>query len=78
MTHPSNAGSGNPREDPETALGGADAVEKTSFVTGKGTEPERRGPAGGRKGKGAPNTALLIIATLLVLAVLVYFLPGLR
>ena len=47
-------GSTNPPEDqrrpdarpdlpnPEAALGGADAVEKTSYVTGSGTSPERR------------------------------------
>ena len=42
-----------------------------------GTEPEPRG-AGGRKEKGAPNVALLIIGTLFVLAVVIWFLPGLR
>jgi hypothetical protein len=75
MANPSDAGSGFPRRtnaDHEAQLGGADAVEKTSYVTGKGTEPERRAPAGDRKGKGAPNAALLIIGTLLVLAVLIY------
>jgi hypothetical protein len=29
---------------PEAALGGADDVEKTTYVTGSGTEPETRAP----------------------------------
>jgi hypothetical protein len=28
--------------NPEAALGGADDVQKTSYVTGSGTDPERR------------------------------------
>ena len=32
--------------DSETALGGADAVEKTSYVVGKGTDPEAMAPEG--------------------------------
>ena len=28
--------------NPETALGGADSVEKTTYVTGSGTSPEAR------------------------------------
>ena len=28
--------------NPEAALGGADDVQKTSYVTGSGTEPDRR------------------------------------
>ena len=37
--------------NPEAALGGADSVEKTTYVTGSGTEPggtERRGAHRGR------------------------------
>ena len=39
---PSEPGKPDPRQyrDPEAALGGADAVEKTTYVVGKGTEPE--------------------------------------
>jgi hypothetical protein len=32
--------------DSETALGGADAVEKTSYVVGKGTDPNALSPVG--------------------------------
>jgi hypothetical protein len=37
----------DPNEDLEAALGGADAVVGTTFVTGRGTEPEDHGPPGG-------------------------------
>jgi hypothetical protein len=30
--------------DPETALGGADAVEKTTYVVGAGTDPNATSP----------------------------------
>ncbi|MEO6865638.1 MAG: hypothetical protein ABI229_09300 [Gemmatimonadaceae bacterium] len=32
--------------DPETALGGADAVEKTTYVVGNGTDPNALSPIG--------------------------------
>lgn len=65
-------------DDPEAALGGADAVEKTTYVTGKGTDPDAQKasdtpsaqvPAGA--GQGA-TWAILIF--LVVGAVLVYLL----
>ena len=64
--------------NPETALGGADAVEKTTYVTGRGAEPEALGgdrgagaqvPAGG--GQGA---TWAVLAFLVISAVLVYLL----
>ena len=65
-------------KNPETALGGADAVEKTTYVTGRGTDPERRNPdeapiARVRAGSGQGAT-WAIIAFLLIAAVLVYLL----
>jgi hypothetical protein len=65
-------------KNPETALGGADAVEKTTYVTGRGTEPEGRTTDGAptaqvRAGAGQ-STTWIIIASLLVAAVLVYLL----
>ena len=36
--------------DSETAFGGADAVEKTTYVTGRGTDPNALSP------KGHPST----------------------
>jgi hypothetical protein len=60
-------------------LGGADAVEKTTYVTGSGTDPERRGSEGDkpvRKGEASSglNTTWVILALLFVGAVLVYVL----
>jgi hypothetical protein len=73
--------------NPETALGGADSVEKTTYVTGAGTEPEARIPEdpGRRKGEGgrtvptAPagggqRTVWAIVGLLVIGAVLVYLL----
>jgi len=64
--------------NPETALGGADAVEKTTYVTGKGTEPEARhqeGTASARVPSGSGHGATwVIIAFLAIAAVLVYVL----
>jgi hypothetical protein len=65
-------------KNPEAALGGADAVEKTTYVTGSGTEPEatapQRGPAARASTKSGPNTTWILIGALLVAAVLVYLL----
>jgi hypothetical protein len=65
-------------KNPETALGGADAVEKTTYVTGKGTDPSAQKPAGEpsarvRSGTGQGAT-WAIIAFLAIAAVLVYLL----
>ena len=66
------------RQRPEAALGGADAVEKTTYVTGRGTEPERTKsesapPVKGAAGTG-PSATWAIIVFLAVGAVLVYLL----
>ena len=64
--------------NPETALGGADAVEKTTYVTGRGTEPSASQPPGSpaaRVGAGAGQGATwAIVGFLVVAAVLVYLL----
>ena len=61
----------------EEPLGGADAVEKTTYVTGSGTEPETMQPAGVAAkvpaGSGQ-NATWIIIGLLFVGAVLVYLL----
>jgi hypothetical protein len=66
------------RQPPDVALGGADAVEKTTYVTGSGTEPERQGPSAEPARKGTadtgPSATWAIIVFLLVGAVLVYVL----
>jgi hypothetical protein len=65
-------------KNPETALGGADAVEKTTYVTGRGTEPEARAseetPSAKVPARSGPSTTWILIGALLVAAVLVYLL----
>jgi hypothetical protein len=62
-------------EHPEAQLGGADAVEKTTYVVGEGTEPDRR-PRGPYVARGASaggtNVAVWIVAGIAVLIALVY------
>jgi hypothetical protein len=65
-------------KNPETALGGADAVEKTTYVTGKGTDPSGQRPPGEpsarvKAGSGQGAT-WAIIAFFIIAAVLVYLL----
>jgi hypothetical protein len=73
-------GSSSPRdryENPETALGGADAVEKTTYVTGSGTDPQAIKPAGvaAAVGSGSGKSATwVVIGLLFAAAVLVYLL----
>jgi hypothetical protein len=81
MADDPTAGGSFPKDryrNPETALGGADAVEKTTYVTGKGTEPEAVKPvgatAGGVPAGGGKNATWVIIGLLLLAAVLVYLL----
>ena len=73
---PSDTPDDKSRAAPEAALGGADAVEKTTYVTGSGTEPERqrKAPASNLKGESgaAPNATWAILVFLAVAAVLVY------
>jgi hypothetical protein len=66
-------------EDPqsqESTVGGADAVQKTSYATGRGAEPEgqRRpgdAPAAAAVGFGAARGSLIVVA-LVVLGGLIY------
>jgi hypothetical protein len=58
--------------DAETALGGADAVEKTTYVVGHGTSPESRAREGqptevGRSGMSLLAWAAIAIAVLVAL-----------
>jgi hypothetical protein len=65
-------------KNPETALGGADSVEKTTYVTGRGTEPEGRtsaeSPTARVPSGSGLGTTWTIIGALIVAAVLVYLL----
>ncbi len=60
--------------DPETALGGADAVEKTTYVVGKGTDPNAMSPVGrpAEVGKRGMSPVLWGIIGLLLLILVVY------
>lgn len=46
MTRSTNEPPNPDLPDPETAYGGADAVEKTTYVVGEGTDPNARTPKG--------------------------------
>jgi hypothetical protein len=71
----------DPIADPEAAYGGADAVGKTTYVVGMGTDPDARpdGPviARVRPGGGANVIGWLVIA-LAILVALVYGVGVLR
>jgi hypothetical protein len=87
MTNPTPGGVPDDkyRQPPDVALGGADAVDKTTYVTGSGTEPEGRRDEAQRgrtepappaeKGAGTgPSATWAIVVFLAVGAVLVYLL----
>lgn len=75
-SRPGDAGGQFPADryrDPEAQLGGADAVEKTTYVTGKGTSPEARHPRGqpaatvpANPGRNAFFWIVLVVVVLLV------------
>ncbi len=65
-----------PNADAESVLGGADAVEKTTYVVGDGTDPSARTPIGRPPGVGStwfnPLLWLLVLIAALVSAVYVF------
>jgi hypothetical protein len=78
MTNPggTEGGAGRGKERlPEAELGGADAVEKTTYVVGDGTDPEAR-PSGPYIARGAatsgPSVTLWVVGTVAALIALVY------
>ena len=58
---------------PEVEFGGADSVQKTSFVRGAGTEPNRvsKGPIAAVPSS-APSELILVIAVLAIVVVILY------
>jgi hypothetical protein len=60
--------------DPEAQLGGADSIEKTTYVVGKGTDPEARsnGPSATVASRGAPLIVAIVLIALMVLVALAY------
>ena len=63
-----------PSADAESMLGGADAVEKTTYVVGDGTDPNARTPVGRPPGVGHTrfNGLLWVIVLIAVLVAAVY------
>ncbi|MEO8946577.1 MAG: hypothetical protein ABI338_08760 [Gemmatimonadaceae bacterium] len=62
--------------DSETALGGADAVEKTTYVVGHGTSPEAEAPLGepasvGRTGYSPIFWIAIVVAVLIAIVYLI-------
>jgi hypothetical protein len=64
----------DPEPSPDVAFGGADAVEKTTYVVGEGTDPEARptGPYVARDAAGAGGVAIWIVGGVAALVALVY------
>ena len=63
--------------DSEAQLGGADAVEKTTYVVGSGTDPEARARPGVPSARTpARRSALLWVVLLVAAAVAVVYLAG--
>jgi hypothetical protein len=66
--------------DAEAELGGADNVEKTTYVVGKGTDPNARkgdGPSA-TVSSGAPKMVAVVVAVLVVLVAIAYLIGALR
>jgi len=66
-------------DDAEAQLGGADSVEKTTYVTGSGTSPEaraRKGVPSARVGSGGVRNVAMWIAIALMLMIVARYLFG--
>jgi hypothetical protein len=65
---------GGPERNREAELGGADAVEKTTYVVGEGADPEARptGPYVARGAAGSGSVAGWIVGAIAALIALVY------
>jgi hypothetical protein len=67
--------------DAEAQLGGADSVEKTTYVVGKGTDPNARkgeGPSATVSSRGAPMMVAIVVIVLVVLVALAYLIGVMR
>lgn len=71
----------NRYRDAEAELGGADDVEKTTYVVGEGTDPnarKRAEPAARGVGRGAPMMVLIVVVVLAVLVAVAYMIGLMR
>ena len=67
--------------DPEAQLGGADSIEKTTYVVGKGTDPNARkgdGPSATVSGRGAPMMVFAVVGVLVLLVAIAYLIGIMR
>jgi hypothetical protein len=74
MTTPEPGTPGRRVDSPEVAFGGADAVEKTTYVVGEGTDPEGRptGPYVARPAADNRSLTAWVIGAIAALIALVY------
>ena len=66
--------------DAEAQLGGADNVEKTTYVVGKGTDPNARkgeGPSA-TVSSGAPKMVAAVVVVLMLLVAVAYLIGVMR
>jgi hypothetical protein len=66
--------------DAEAQMGGADAIEKTTYVVGKGTDPEARshGPSATVPSRGAPLIVMAVVIALTALVAAAYLIGVFR
>jgi hypothetical protein len=62
-------------DDAEAQLGGADSVEKTTYVTGQGTSPEARSTPGVPAAR-VPSRGVWGMTTWIVIAIIVLVVVG--
>lgn len=76
MTEYTNEPAKKPFADAETALGGADAVEKTTYVVGDGTDPNALSPRGHPPAVGNTRTSPVVwaVVAIAIIVAAVYFL----
>jgi hypothetical protein len=77
MAESTNDHTRRPYPDSETALGGADAVEKTTYVVGEGTDPNAHTPEGHPPSVGnTRSSALLWLVFVLAIVIAVVYTTG--
>ena len=75
---PERSQGGSSFENPQAALGGADAVPKTSDIPAHGTEPEQRQHGVTAQVPGGKGPALVWIVLAVLVAAVLFYLIGMR